>query len=213
MVEEISKVGVPSVWLNRWLEMDSLAVDEADGSVQLVRHLAECGYRKIMFVDYTTGGKGFVSPKQMQGFWSAAEEYSVEASVMANNRVPRERRYEVTRDWLSKSNRPQAVIVSSVTAAQVIVQTAIQMGLRVPQDIAICAFGDGNVGAITIPTLTCAVRPEYEFGVAAAEMILEKAKNPSDPIASRSVKYSLAIGGSTVAEKSCIVEFESKLQE
>lgn len=198
MVEAISSTGIPVVWLHRWLEHDSLTLDEADAVDQLMNHLHECGYRSVMFVDYSTGGDGWVAPRRLRAFDMAAELLGMEGTRMAHRRVPRDERFEVTRNWLGKPNRPRAVISGSITGAIAIIQTALHLGLRVPEDLAVAAFDDGrgyyNVG---VPAITCVLRPEIRFGEVAAEMAVKKARNPNVPLPSRSVKYTVAIGGST----------------
>jgi LacI family transcriptional regulator len=203
-VDAISQAGAPVIWLNRWLDHDCLTVDEGGAVIQLMEHFAECGFEDTMYIDYTTGGGGWVNVRRLQAFDIAGERYGIKTLRFAHRVVPREDRFSVTLSWLNKPNRPRSVIVSSYTAAQAVMQTALYLGLRIPEDIAIASFDDCNICTSCIPTLTCAMRPEHEFGVIAAEMALQKAKNPSVELPSRSVKYGLSIGGSTVAEKSCI---------
>ena len=204
VVDDISAMDVPVVWLNRWLEHDSVVVGEADSVWQLVAHLVDCKYQRLMYIDYTGGGEGWVVQRHLQAFDAAAEKFGVQPLRMTHRRVAREERFAATRDWLSKPDRPRAVIVSSFTAAQAILETALCLGLRVPQDIAICSFDDGRRYTSSVPSMTCAIRPEAEFGSAAAEMALAKALNRDEPVLRREVNCTLAIGGTTVPDKSCI---------
>lgn len=210
IVEEISKMDIPVVWLNRWFDHDSVVVGEADAIDQLMAHLSECSYRRVMYVDYTTGGTDSVNHHRLRALDAAAERHKIQPLRMAHRRVLRPDRYAATRSWLSMPDRPRAVIVSELTAAQAILETALHMGLKVPEDLAICSFDNGRRWGATIPTITCAIRPEAEFGIAAATMAMAKSLKSKEPIASQEIKYTLAIGGSTVAEKSCVNQAHSR---
>ena len=205
VIDEISRMNVPVVWLNRMLEKDAVVVDEGDGVRQLMVHLADCNYDRVMYINYSTdgGADDWVNHVRLQAFDVAAEHLGITPLRKAHRRIPREERYEVTRQWLSQPDRPRAVIVSELTAAQAILETALHMGLRVPEDLAICSFDDtGRRYSSAVPSMTCIIRPEYEFGVAAAGMAVAKAIQPQQQILRREIKYTLAVGGTTVAELS-----------
>jgi LacI family transcriptional regulator len=48
-----------------------------------------------------------------------------------------------------------------------------RMGLRVPEDVAICGFDGVGLTEITEPELTTVAQPIYEMGVLAAQVLLE----------------------------------------
>ena len=111
--------------------------------------------------------------------------------------VPREQRQHACERWLKNPRRSKAVIVNSLSAAQALAQTAMQMGLKIPEDIAIVSYDDGNQYSANVPAITCAIRPTQEFGKQAAKMALIRANKPKENIPSCVLPFELAIGGSS----------------
>ena len=201
VVQAIDELAVPSLWLNRMVETDGVYVDEAGAAGQLVHHMAGLGHQQIGYVNYSTDGRDdSLAARRLGGLAGAARDTGVQVSRVIQRSVPRGERQQATREWLLSLDRPSAFIVHSLSAAQAIMQTAVQLGLRIPDDLAIASFDNGGGCDANIPAITCAIHPEIEFGRTAAEMALEKAASPQSPLPSRCLRYTLAIGGSTVNE-------------
>lgn len=198
LTEKVRSLGIPVVWLNEHLEENAVIPDEADASRQLVRHLAELGHKRVEFVDFSTGDTSvpYLSDR-LQGFAAEAEAYGIEALQQTHRAVSRDQRFNEVRRWLARENRPTAVIVNSLSAAQSFLNTALYMGIRVPQDLTIASFDNGRNNTANTPKITCAIRPDEEIGRIAAEMALKRVKHPKEPLKSRRPKFTLDCGGST----------------
>ncbi len=201
VVRFVEQKGINSLWLNRISPTDAVFVDEADAAYQLVQHLYKCGQRRISYIDHSgSGTDNPVTANRLRGFDLAAKELGVETAYMVHRRVPRGRRVESAREWLSPPNHPSAVIVNSFASAQTIMQAAFELGMRIPDDLAIASFDNGMGWKIPEPAITCAIHPEQQFGQIAAKLALKKARNPLEVIQSCGLKYSLAVGGSTTGQ-------------
>jgi LacI family transcriptional regulator len=199
VVDAVNQLGISVIWLNRVAEFDAIYVDEARAAADLVVHLAELGHRRITLVDYSgEGGQNPVCANRMKGIGQAAEDLGVEVNYLIHKRLERGHRKQDIKRWLSLPNRSSAVISNSLSAAQVILQTAVELGLSIPDDLAIASFDDGANHLITEPAITCAMRPEDAFGQAAAQLALQKARQPDTPIASAKLSFTLDICPSTV---------------
>jgi len=81
-----------------------------------------------------------------------------------------------------------------------IMKILIKRGIRIPQDISIVGFDD-TLANLTIPELTTVSQPFYEMGVKAAEVLIERLKNPDLPIQHIKLPTKLVIRDSTAPRK------------
>ncbi|MEO8279076.1 MAG: LacI family DNA-binding transcriptional regulator [Ideonella sp.] len=73
---------------------------------------------------------------------------------------------------LQQETRLQAVYCSSDQLAQGIVSEAHSRGLRVPEDLAVCGFGDADFAAHMVPSLTTVQVDGAAIGARAAQLII-----------------------------------------
>lgn len=73
----------------------------------------------------------------------------------------------------------QAVYCSSDQLAQGVLVEAQARGLRVPQDLAVCGFGDADFAAHLEPTLTTVLIDGAEIGRLAAQLIVDRCRGQS----------------------------------
>jgi LacI family repressor for deo operon, udp, cdd, tsx, nupC, and nupG len=88
--------------------------------------------------------------------------------------------------YLNKPNRPTALFVPvDMLAIKVMEVARDEMGLRVPEDVAIAGFDDIGAAAHTSPPLTTVRHPTAEIGRRAAELLFERANEKSSRARSR----------------------------
>lgn len=79
-------------------------------------------------------------------------------------------------DLLQQAPRLQAVYCSSDQLAQGVLAEAQARGLRVPQDLAVCGFGDADFAAHTVPSLTTVQVDGAAIGRLAAQLIIQRCR-------------------------------------
>ena len=198
MTKQLAQIDTPTVWMGRRDQDNSVALDEASAAVSLTRHLGSLGHRRIMFVDYSSGLTDSVSRLRLSGFEQAARSLGIDPLVHGGAKVPRSERYEATRRWLTGRRPPRAVIASSMSAAQAILQTALHLGVQVPSQLAIASFDDGTGYDMGMIPITSAISPLRALGEAAADMAIFRAKSHESFAQSRLLTYELKVGASTV---------------
>lgn len=77
-------------------------------------------------------------------------------------------------ELLEKEPRLQAISCSSDGLAQGVLVEAASRGLRVPEDLAVCGFGDADFAAHLLPSLTTVHVDGAEIGRRAAQLMLER---------------------------------------
>jgi len=210
LVNSVRKSGVPTVWLFRRFPSNCIVYDELGAAALLTEHLAGLGHREITYLDLN--GQGRSAPHirdRLDGFHATSGRLSLQAKERLDQRVPREHRAAFAREMLSSRRRPRAIITDTCSAAAAIIGTALQMGLKVPRDLAVASFDNGSISSISSPTITAAITPERRLGIAAAEMAMQliEAKTLGTPaLPPALLSYELRVGGSTVAPLSRRVE-------
>lgn len=195
-VERVGQIGTPVIWLNREAPENCIYVDEGQGALLLAEHLASQGHRQLTLVDY---GTDLEAPFFKRRF-GALRDFCAERGMLLSlvqRKLPRAERAAHVAEWLSWPNHPSAIIANSLSTAQIICQTALHRGMRLPDDLAVCSFDAGNWHQANFPVITCAVRSDTEFGAAAARAVLARLENPVAPIPSTALSFTLSQGGTT----------------
>jgi len=76
----------------------------------------------------------------------------------------------------------------------------IRRGYRIPEDVSVIGFDD-TLANLTIPALTTVSQPFYEMGAKAAEILIERLKNPNMPIQHIKLPTKLVIRESTAKRR------------
>lgn len=82
-------------------------------------------------------------------------------------------------ELLEKDPQLEAVCCSSDQLAQGVMVEALARGLRVPQDLAICGFGNADFGAHTVPSISTVHVDGAEIGRLAARLIVARCRGES----------------------------------
>ncbi len=177
--------GIPVVALDRLIKdvpLDAVLVDNVGGAKKAVSHLLSLGHRRIGLI---TGQQELTTGRERrEGYEQAMAEFSV-AIDPALTRLADFRRVDDSRrqalDLLTLPDRPTALFTAN-TLITLGTLTAIQeLGLRVPDDIALAAFDDIPWATLLNPPLTAVPQPTYELGKTAAEMLLARIADPGRP--------------------------------
>jgi LacI family gluconate utilization system Gnt-I transcriptional repressor len=110
--------------------------------------------------------------QRREGFLAAIGHDVPTAVVPAPSSVALGRR--ALGELLQKDDRIQAVYCSSDALAQGVLIEAMHRGLRVPQDLAVCGFGDAEFSAHLLPGLTSVHVDGADIGRLAARLILDR---------------------------------------
>ena len=104
-------------------------------------------------------------------------------------------------ELLEKDPELEAVYCSSDPLAQGVMAEAQARGLRIPEDLAICGFGDADFAAHTQPSLTTVHVDGAEIGRLAARLIIERCQGKTIPQPIIDVGFSIVERRSTSLSK------------
>jgi LacI family transcriptional regulator len=78
---------------------------------------------------------------------------------------------QAARSLLTRADRPTAVFATNDLSAIALLRTALELGLRVPEDLSIVGFDDIPEASRESPPLTTVQQPMQRLGSAAAGML------------------------------------------
>jgi LacI family transcriptional regulator len=125
-----------------------------NGARVATRHLLEHGHRRIAFVG---GALGIAAGQRRREGWSSAlaeQGVEVDDSMVVAPAMSREGGYAAAQDLLRRPTPPTAVYADSDAQAVGILRAAADLGVRVPDDLAVVT-GEGTATArYAVPSLT-----------------------------------------------------------
>ncbi|TCO59815.1 LacI family DNA-binding transcriptional regulator [Actinocrispum wychmicini] len=193
LIREIQQAPVPVVVIGRALDdhgISSVSTDSAGGIGQAVGHLRAIGRGRIGFVngplDTTPGEarqRGFDAAVRGVGA-EVAEDFTVAAGLVAARRL-------LTREL-------DAVVAANDLLAIGVIHAARELGLRVPEDVAVTGMDDTEIGRVFYPSLTSVSLGSTERGRAAADLMLRLAEGAEQEAQQVVVGPTLIVRESTV---------------
>ena len=151
-----------------------VAVANREGVALLVEHLVGHGHDRIA---YLGGPPRFTSGiERLDGFKRAAAAAGLAAPPermrFGDEVWSVESGREATHELLAVAPCPSALVAASDTLAVGAIQAARELGLRVPDDLALVSFDDPFFADIFDPPMTALARNERELGELAASLLL-----------------------------------------
>lgn len=177
--------------------IDLVYIDDHQAACHAVQHLLAAGHHRISMV----AGPGGVLQDRVRGYVSALEQAGLGAQIdiVTSQDFTEEGGYQVGSSLLSRSRRPQAVFAANDLIALGVLRASRELGLNIPEDVALVGFDDIPAARLVTPTLTT-VRPfQAALGRRCAEMLMERLSAAVTDVQGRTAEmpYELMIRGST----------------
>jgi LacI family transcriptional regulator len=201
-VRELRKQGRPYVLVNRFSddgEDPFVGSDDLLGGQLATAHLIDLGHTRIGHL----AGNSTVSTGLLRrrGYLAAHAAADLEADqrLIVEAGYTEESGAAAARRLLALANPPTAVFAVTDMVALGAAEVARQMGLRIPEDLAIVGYNDIPLASRMNPGLTSMHVPIHDFGSAAARMLLDQIE--SEEPTRRRVRFTpdLIVRESTVA--------------
>jgi LacI family transcriptional regulator len=151
-----------------------VGADNRQGAYEATRHLIQLGHQRIAYIQGPMKYK--VSHDRYQGYCDALREASITLEpdlVQEGDFMPTGGR-NCTRALLARpaSERPTAIFAGSDLMAYGAISAAEEVGLHIPEDIALVGFDDNPSSAHMRPALTTVRQPFSDMGQRAIELLL-----------------------------------------
>lgn len=176
-LEAVRARGVPVVLLDRLIkgfETDSVLTDNVYGAYMAVEHLVKAGYRRIAVVtgrlDVTTGEERY------RGYLRVLEDYGIQLDeeIVKKGDFSTKSGYLLVKELMSLARPPEAIFVSNCYMTVGVLLAFDELGVRVPEDVALVAFDDMELFRVAASPLTVVVQPVEQMGVVAASTVYQR---------------------------------------
>jgi len=155
----------------------SVVVDSADGMKQAVRHLAELGHRRCVFVSGPR--RSWSNQQRQQGLRAAARahrvEYEILGPVAGAGGVQFQSGVETAEQVLETG--ATAVLAYNDLVAVGILSRLAELGVGVPEELSVVGFDDIPLAAMVTPPLTTVSLPTVQAGEAAVDVLFERLRS------------------------------------
>lgn len=193
--------GLPLVFYDRistGVNTSRVVVDDYAGSFNAVKHLIDAGCKRIAFFGSPMNLE--ISKNRMNGYKDALLKggMRIEESLIhiCDNRDEAEK---IIPGILQGDNPPDAFFAVNDDTAVGILHAAKRLGKRVPEEVSICGFTNGQRAIACDPMLTTVEQRGNLVGKEAADILIGKVEGdiPQEEIVKRIIRTKLIVRGTT----------------
>jgi LacI family transcriptional regulator len=172
--EKVSKMGIPLVFFGRTCLPDLFSSVTANGDVaaqKATQHLIETGSRRIAFL----GGPNHLDmvKRRKHGYLEALRDnrIPIDRELVVCNRIDFDTVVEATTKLLQIENRPDAILAVNDTVTFAAFTAVKEMGLRIPEDVALIGFTDDQHARFVTPQMSAIEDQSYKMGCVAYDLL------------------------------------------
>jgi LacI family transcriptional regulator len=188
-------------------ELDVVLADSHQGGFMATQHLISLGHERIGCI----AGPAIInqSSRRFAGYKQALHDAGlrVEPELIMNGNFHPDSGWELGREMLLLPNAPSAIFACNDLMAIGVLRAAAELGLRIPDDLAMVGYDDIELSSYTNPPLTTIKQPTAEMGLTALKFLLGRITDPQSVRQNAVLPVSLVVRGSCGA-KSKIIEIQ-----
>ncbi len=176
VVDELVDQDFPVVLINRRVKKNNVnyvVVDNQKGTSLAVEHLINNGYKKIGII----AGKSNVSTgkERFQSYRQTLFDHGITFKKEYSSQGPftKEHGKKAAQKMLMLKNRPEAIFAASDNIALGVMDAAGELGLNIPQDLAIVGFDDTKFSSNSKIRLTTVSQRKYEMGERGVQILID----------------------------------------
>jgi LacI family repressor for deo operon, udp, cdd, tsx, nupC, and nupG len=199
--QRLIDAGIPIVFYDRictGVNASRVVVDDYMGAFNAVNYLIETGCKRVAF--YGAPMQLEISKNRYNGYKDALLKHgmSIDEAIIGvcDNRSDAEL---ITPQLMALDNPPDGYFAVNDDTAIGILYTIKHAGLRVPEDVSICGFTNGQRAVACDPMLTTVEQRGKRVGEEAADILIDKAEGqlPMEKVEKRIVRTRLVVRGTT----------------
>lgn len=182
LIAALVKDGFPVVVMDNRLsgmQVNCVRYDDYAGAVQAMDYLFEKGHRRIVFLQQQTEFQ--TVRDRHRAFRESFERRGLPLQTDDIITVPpslKDWDYRILAELLRQPNHPTAILTENEIMASVCISTLERLHQRIPQDVAVIAFGDALIEQFTPVPLTAVALHQEAASRQALDLLLELIGNP-----------------------------------
>ncbi len=161
----------------------TVSVDNYAAARETVRYLLSLGHRRLAML--SASNRLISTELRTRGFSDEISAAGIDPEscpiACADGDYSFSSSYSAARELLRGGDRPTAVFCVSDIVALGVISAAVDMGIRVPEELSVTGFDDVDYTTMFHPYLTTVFQPCYEMGKKSMEILLDcmNGKRPS----------------------------------
>lgn len=174
--EQLHEMGVPLVFFARCCleDMFSQVVGNGDVAAQeATQHMIETGSRRVAFI----GGPNHLDMvrRRKHGYLEALREnrISIDRDLVVCDKIDFDVARKATLRLLEGENPPDAILAFNDIITYAAFDAIKSKGLRIPEDVAIIGFTDGDTAAFVTPRLSAIMDQAHVQGTKACQLLMK----------------------------------------
>ncbi len=183
MVKELVEGDIPVVTIDHPFDnCSSIVSDNVDGMRKIVYYLKGQGHHDIL---YFHGDNSVVTHARIKAFKDACRTFNDGGSFEVREAVyySRSEMYNLTKKFLiTAESVPSAIIFPDDYAAIGGMEAILDLGYKVPEDIAVVGFDGIELGELVRPSLTTINQDFYRMGKNAVQELIKHIENDNEPV-------------------------------
>jgi len=176
VIEKLIGERFPLVLVNRKLREEAynyVVLNNVQGAYEITEHLINLGYRKIASITGTSNLSTGLD--RLKGYKQALKDHSIEFNedYVIQGPFTRGTGYEGAKHLLSMENRPEAIFGGNDYIAMGVIDAVEELGLHIPEDIALVGFDDTEFASNQRVRLTTVSQRKYEMGNLGVQILID----------------------------------------
>lgn len=174
--EQLHEMGVPLVFFARCCLEDMFSQVVANGDVaaqEATQHMIETGSRRVAFI----GGPNHLDMvrRRKHGYLEALREnrIPIDRDLVVCDKIDFDVARNATLRLLEGENPPDAILAFNDIITYAAFDAIKSKGLRIPEDVAIIGFTDGDTAAFVTPRLSAIMDQAHVQGTKACQLLMK----------------------------------------
>jgi LacI family transcriptional regulator len=153
-------------------------IDNYHAAFMATSHLIEQGCKRI--AHYCGAQHRYIYSERKRGYIDALKKYGLEIDeelIRYSSSLSYEEGEAITKELLKMKNPPDGIFSTNDTAAVAAIKCAIDMGVSIPEELAVIGFNDDPLASIISPGLSSVTHPAIKMGEASAQIVINHINN------------------------------------
>ncbi|MEU6655176.1 LacI family DNA-binding transcriptional regulator [Streptomyces sp. NPDC046900] len=180
---QLMERGFPVVLIDRAapVEVDQVATENTAAAAELVGHLAELGHRRIGMVSGRAGLS--TTTERLAGYQEGLVTHglSVDPALVVEGGSNPEQAHDRVLELLTRPSPPTGLFVGNNAMTIGAMRAIRELGMRVPEDVALVCFDDFQWADLFEPRLTTMAQQVAEIGRESLALLLSRLRQPDLP--------------------------------
>lgn len=180
-ITEVINQGMPVVMFDRVTNdilCDKVIIDDNLSAIQAVQTLIDKGFKKIALittVDYVSVGK-----LRTEGYLKALKSNDIKIDENLILKIEDIEHCDEAIENLINTQKIDAIFAVNELFAVTAIKSALKIGLRIPEDIAVIGFTDGIISKYSSPSITTVSQNGIKMGGKAAKMLIDRLESEEE---------------------------------